>query len=226
MILMSLKDYVTKYLGNYLLSTIKMVGISAIISLIFGLLLGAILFLTRKSKKNSVKITYKVLDFIVGLLRSFPFYILIFVLIPLTRVITGLLTGRQTAMSTTGFIVPLTIAAIPFFGKIIEGALIEVNDGVVEAAESLGLSTMQIITRVVIREALPAIVSGVTLAIVTLIGYSAMSGAVGANSLGSFAYNYGMISYDTSAMIYAVITIVVLVIIVQAIGNLIYKLVK
>lgn len=221
---MTLNEYITKYLGEYLLSTIKMVGITCILALIFGTILGAILFQLRKNKKHAV--AYKVLDFLVGILRSFPFYILIFVLIPATRVITGILTGRQQAMSTTGFIVPLTVAAIPFFGKIIEGALIEVNDGVIEAATSLGLSPWQIITRVVLREALPAIVSGVTLAIITLIGYSAMSGAVGANSLGSFAYNYGMITYDTAAMMYAVVTIIVLVIIVQQIGNLLYKLVK
>lgn len=221
---MTLNEYITKYLGEYLLSTIKMVGITCILALVFGTILGAILFQLRKHKKYSI--AYKVLDFLVGILRSFPFYILIFVLIPATRVITGILTGRQQAMSTTGFIVPLTVAAIPFFGKIIEGALIEVNDGVIEAATSLGLSAWQIITRVVLREALPAIVSGVTLAIITLIGYSAMSGAVGANSLGSFAYNYGMITYDTAAMMYAVITIIILVIIVQQIGNLIYKLVK
>ena len=226
MFLMSLKEYLFKYAGKYIKSTLKMVIITTLIALVFGILLGALLFLTRKSKNKGIKIVNKVLDFLVGILRSFPFYILIFVLIPFTRIMTGIFTGRQNAMSIEGFIVPLTVAAIPFFGKIIEGALIEVDDRVIEAAESLGLSTFQIITRVVIREALPAIVSGITLAIITIIGYSAMSGAVGANSLGSFAYNYGMISYDTSAMLYAVVTIVILVIVVQALGNFIYKLVK
>ena len=129
-------------------------------------------------------------------------------------------------MSTTGFIVPLSFAAIPFFAKIIESSLIEVSVGVIEAAQALGLSTSQIMIRVVLREGLPSIVNGVSIATITLIGYSAMSGAVGAESLGAFAYNYGMISYDIQAMMYAVVTIVLLVLIVQGIGNFIYKLVK
>ncbi|HIT49668.1 MAG TPA: ABC transporter permease [Candidatus Pelethenecus faecipullorum] len=217
---MSLSDYLTKYLWTYLLQTLKMVGITLVIALVFGLLLGMVLFLCRKSKQKPLRILYKVLDFIVGILRSFPFYILIFVLIPVSRIITG------DAMSTTGFIVPLSFAAIPFFAKIIESSLIEVSVGVIEAAQALGLSTSQIMIRVVLREALPSIVNGVSIATITLIGYSAMSGAVGAESLGAFAYNYGMISYDIQAMMYAVVTIVLLVLIVQGIGNFIYKLVK
>ena len=217
---MSLSDYLSKYLWTYLLQTLKMVGITLVIALVFGLLLGMVLFLCRKSKQKPLRILYKVLDFIVGILRSFPFYILIFVLIPVSRIITG------DAMSTTGFIVPLSFAAIPFFAKIIESSLIEVSVGVIEAAQALGLSTSQIMIRVVLREALPSIVNGVSIATITLIGYSAMSGAVGAESLGAFAYNYGMISYDIQAMMYAVVTIVLLVLIVQGIGNFIYKLVK
>ena len=217
---MSFKTYVTEYLGKYLLTTLEMVGITLLIGAVIGTILGSLLYVTRKSKLKWVQVVYKVIDFIVGLIRSFPFYILIFVLLPFTRFL-GL-----RAMSNEGFIVPLTIAAIPFIGKIIEGSLIEVNEGVVEAATSLGLSPWQIITRVVLREALPSIVSGITLSLITLIGYSAMSGAVGADSLGSFAYNFGMISYDTAAMLYAVGTIVVLVVLVQTIGNFIYKLVK
>lgn len=217
---MSLSNYLTKYLWTYLLQTLKMVGITLVIALVFGLLLGMVLFLCRKSKQKPLRILYKVLDFIVGILRSFPFYILIFVLIPVSRIITG------DAMSTTGFIVPLSFAAIPFFAKIIESSLIEVSVGVIEAAQALGLSTSQIMIRVVLREALPSIVNGVSIATITLIGYSAMSGAVGAESLGAFAYNYGMISYDIQAMMYAVVTIVLLVLIVQGIGNFIYKLVK
>lgn len=223
---MTLSEYFTKYLGKYLLSTLQMVGITVLIGIIFGTLLGSLLFVTRKSNIKALNYVYKILDIIVGIFRSFPFYVLIFVLIPFTRIITGLLTGRPNAMSTEGFIVPLSIASIPFIAKIIEGSLLEVDAGVIEAAQSLGLSNLQIIVRVVLREALPAIVNGITLAIITLIGYSAMSGAVGADSLGSFAYNNGMISYDFAAMMYAVCTIVVVVIIVQTIGNIIYRLVK
>lgn len=217
---MSFYEYITKYLLINLLTTLEMVGVTLLIGAVAGTILGSLLYITRKSKKKWVSIVYKVIDFIVGLIRSFPFYILIFVLLPFTRFL-GL-----RAVSVEGFIVPLSIAAIPFMGKIIEGSLIEVNEGVVEAATSLGLSPWQIITRVVLREALPSIVSGITLSTITLIGYSAMSGVVGADSLGFFAYNFGMISYDSNAMYYAVGTIVVLVILVQALGNFIYKLVK
>ena len=120
----------------------------------------------------------------------------------------------------------VTVAAIPFFSKLIENALIEVNSGIIEAATSLGLSTSQIIVKVVLREALPAIVSGITLGIVTLIGFSAMSGVVGGTGLGQFAIDYGLTNYDSAAMGYAVLTLIVLVLSVQVLGNLVYKLVK
>ncbi len=223
---MKFSDYISNYLGKYLLSTLKMVGITTIIGLVFGLLIGSLLFAFRRSEKKSLKIIYKVLDTIIGIFRSFPFYILIFVLIPFTQLVTLLLLGQKQAFSIAGFIIPLTVAAIPFIAKIIEGALIEIEQGVIEAAQSLGLSSFQIMTKVVLRESLPAIVSGSTVAIITLIGYSAMSGTVGADSLGAFAYNNGVISYDFAAMMYAVVTIIVLVIIVQTLGNLLYKLVK
>lgn len=221
-----LKTYMIEYLPDILLETVHMVFLTAIIAFIGGLILGTILYLTRKSKTKWVNIIYKVLDVLVGILRSFPFYILIFVLIPFTRIIMEVLTGRGTFTSTGAFIVPLSVAAIPFFGKLIESSLIEVNNDVVEAATSLGLSTWQIIRRVVIREALPSIVSGITLGIVTLVGYSAMAGAVGAGGLGDFAMTQGMIVYNTNMMIFAVVTIVILVLLIQGIGNLIYKLVK
>ncbi len=223
---LSVSDYFKKYLGNILTDTIKVVLISAIIAIIFGLILGSILFLLRKGKSKEAKITYKVLDVIVNIFRSFPFYILIFWLIPFTRNVMKLLTGIGSSMSTEAFIVPLTVAAIPFFTKIIENALIEVKDGIIEAAYSLGLSTFQIVTRVVFREALPAIVLGISLGIVTLIGFSAMSGVVGGSGLGQFAIDYGLTNYDTAAMMYAVITLILLVLAVQLLGNFIYKKVK
>lgn len=226
MMLADLKLYLTEYLPKYLVETLHMVLLTAVIAFVFGLLLAAILYATRKSKSKGLNILYKILDIIVGILRSFPFYILIFVLIPFTRIVMQILTGRGTFISTGSFIVPLTVAAIPFFGKLIESSLIEVDKGVVEAGNALGLSWWQIMTKIVIREALPSIVSGITLAIVTLVGYSAMAGAVGAGGLGDFAYNQGFVSYNTNMMIFAVITIILLVLAIQGIGNLIYKLVK
>lgn len=218
---MKISEYLTEHLPGALLNTLYMVSVSAILAIIMGTIIGACLFLLRKGKSKSTKICYKILDVIVNIFRSFPFYILIFWLIPFSDLITG-----NLSMTTEGFIVPLTVAAIPFFSKLIENALIEVNGGIIEAATSLGLSTFQIIRKVVLREALPAIVSGITLGIVTLIGFSAMSGTVGAPGLGQFAKDYGLTNYDTLAMTYAVVTLIVLVLSVQLLGNLIYKLVK
>ncbi len=221
-----LKKYLTDYLWKYLSDTLHMVLLTALIALIGGLILGTILYLCRKSKLKGLRITYKILDVIVGILRSFPFYILIFLLIPFTCIVMKIIIGRSTFLGTGAFVVPLTVAAIPFFGKLIESSLIEVNKDIVEAATSLGLSTWQIITRVVIREALPSVVSGITIGIVTLVGYSAMGNVVGAGGLGAFAYDQGYVTYNTNMMIFGVITIVILVLCIQAIGNLIYKLVK
>ena len=223
---MKLSGYLTKYLPGILTDTLYVVFISAILAIIMGMVVGACLFLLRKGKRKFIKVLYKILDVTVNIFRSFPFYILIFWLIPFTRNIMKMLTGIGTSMSTDAFIVPLTVAAIPFFSKLIENALIEVNSGIIEAATSLGLSTFQIIRKVVLREALPAIVSGITLGIVTLIGFSAMSGVVGGTGLGQFAIDYGLTNYDSLAMTYAVVTLIVLVLSVQILGNLIYKLVK
>lgn len=223
---MKFSDYLIKYLPNILKDTLYVVFISAMLAIIMGILVGSGLFLLRKGKTKVTKVSYKILDVIVNIFRSFPFYILIFWLIPFTRTIMKLLTGIGTSMSTDAFIVPLTVAAIPFFSKLIENALIEVNSGIIEAATSLGLSTFQIIVKVVLREALPAIVSGITLGIVTLIGFSAMSGVVGGSGIGQFAIDYGLTNYDSAAMGYAVLTLIILVLSVQLLGNLIYKLVK
>lgn len=223
---MKFSDYVTKYLPKILADTLYVVCVSAILAIIMGIIIGSGLFLLKKGKSKACKVSYKIFDIIVNVFRSFPFYILIFWLIPFTRTIMKMLTGIGTSMSTDAFIVPLTVAAIPFFSKLIENALIEVNSGIIEAATSLGLSTSQIIVKVVLREALPAIVSGITLGIVTLIGFSAMSGVVGGTGLGQFAIDYGLTNYDSAAMGYAVLTLIVLVLSVQVLGNLVYKLVK
>ena len=217
-----IKDYLLKNVGE----TIYLVGISALIAIIFGTIIGAFLYLTRKSKKRGIFVIYKILDIIINIFRSFPFIILIFWLVPFTRNIMKLFTGIGTSTGNTACLIPLSVAAIPFMAKIIENALIEVNEGVVEAATSLGLSTTQIMFKVVIREALPSIVSGITLAIITLIGFSAMAGTVGAGGIGNFAIIYGQNNFDTNAIWYAVITIIILVQVVQIIGNSIYKLVK
>ncbi len=217
---MTLKDYISDYLLDITFETLYMVGISALIAIIFALILGSILYLLRKNNNKICRIVYKVLSILINVFRSFPFIILIFWIIPFTRAIVGTITGNTAA------IVPLSIAAIPFFTKLVENALAEVDDGVVEAATALGFNKFQIITRVVLKEALPAIISGITLGVITLIGYSAMAGAVGAGGIGNFAIMYGQQQYDANAMIYSVLTVILLVQIIQVIGNLLYKFAK
>ncbi len=217
---MSISEYFSKYLAKILSETLEMWLISALIASFLGLGVGILMFFTRRSKKRWVQVIYKIFDFLVNTLRSFPFYILVFFLIPFTRAIVG------TFVSNEAFIVPLVVAATPFFAKIFEGSLIEVKDNVIEAAKSLGLSTWQIIVHVILKEALPSLISGLTLGLITLLGYTAMSGIVGAGGIGNFAYTHGMEFYDSNAMIYGVITIIILVVFVQFLGNIIYKKVK
>ena len=222
----TLQKYLEEYLLKITLETLYMVGISAIIATIIAIIFGSVLYNLRKSSNKSCQVIYKILDVLVNLFRSLPFLILIFWLIPFTRSIMKVFTGVSKFTGNTAAIVPLTIAAIPFFTKIIENALVEVDEDVIEAAISLGLNRFQIITKVVIKEALPAIVSGITLGLITLVGYSAMAGAVGAGGIGNFAIIYGQQNYDMNAIIYSVVTAILLVEAIQLIGNCIYKLVK
>ena len=222
----TLQKYLEEYVLKITLETLYMVGISAIIATIIAIIFGSVLYNLRKSSNKSCQVIYKILDVLVNLFRSLPFLILIFLLIPFTRSIIKVFTGVSKFTGNTAAIVPLTIAAIPFFTKIIENALVEVDEDVIEAAISLGLNRFQIITKVVIKEALPAIVSGITLGLITLVGYSAMAGAVGAGGIGNFAIIYGQQNYDMNAIIYSVVTAILLVEAIQLIGNCIYKLVK
>lgn len=221
-----LKEYITIDLPKYLGQTLEMVFITTLIALFFGLLLGLVLYFTKNSKNKYVKCGYKVLDIFVNIVRSFPFYVLMFFVVPFTRIIMDLFTGKAIAFSTEAFIVPLTLAAIPFFGKLIENSLNEIDKGVIEAGIALGLNKWQITTKIILKEALPSIINGITLAIITLIGYSAMAGAVGGGGLGFFAYDKGYVGYDFIMMLFAVITIIILVLLIQALGNLFYKLAK
>lgn len=221
-----LKEYITEDLFKYLGETIEMVFVTVLIALVFGLLLGLVMFYTNKSKKKGIRILYKIIDVIVGILRSFPFYVLMFFVVPFTRVMMSIFTGKSQAFSTEAFTVPLTIAAIPFFAKLFENSLKETNNDILEVGEALGLNKFQITTKIILKEALPSIISGTTLAIITLIGYSAMAGAVGGGGLGFFAYDKGYVSYDFTMMCFAVITIIILVLLIQFLGNLLYKAAK
>ncbi len=198
------------------LQTLQMVFFSTIFSILLGLPLGILLCVTRPEEHGGIMprpVLNSVLDKIVNVLRSFPFIILMIILFPLSRLLVG------TTIGTTATIVPLSIAAAPFAARVIETSLKEVDTGVVQAARSMGSTNGQIIFKVMIPEAMPSLVSGVTLTIINLVGYSAMAGAIGGGGLGDLAIRYGYQRTRTDVMIVAVVIILVLVELIQFIGN-------
>ena len=197
--------------------TIYMVFFSTLFASVLGFILGIIVTVTAPTGLRPNIFIYKSLDVIINVLRSFPFIILIVFIIPLTRAIVG------TPIGETAAIVPLTIAAAPFVARIIESALKEVDPGVIEAAKSFGASNLQIIFKVMLKEAVPAIISGLTLTIINIIGYSAMAGSVGAGGLGKVAISYGYQRYQTDVMIVTVIILIIMVQGLQSLGNYLYK---
>ncbi|GLC28794.1 methionine ABC transporter permease [Clostridium omnivorum] len=197
--------------------TLYMVIVSTVFAVILGFLPAVILVVTDKKGLKPNKIINSTLDFIINLLRSFPFIILMIAIFPLTKLIAGTSIGKNAA------IVPLTIGAAPFAARVIESALKEVDPGIIEAAKSFGASTTQIIFKVMIREALPSIVLGITLTVISVIGYSAMAGTIGGGGLGDIAVRYGYQRFKTDIMIYTVIILIVVVQLFQSVGNILYK---
>lgn len=197
--------------------TLYMVIISTILAVIVGLIPAILLIVTQENGLKPNKVVYKVLDVIINLLRSFPFIILMIAIFPITRLIVGKTIG------TTAAIVPITIAAAPFAARVIESSLKEVDPGIIEAAKSFGASNTQIIFKVMIKEALPSIVLGITLTVISIVGCSAMAGTVGGGGLGDVAVKYGYYRFETDIMVYTVIILIILVQCLQTIGNIIYK---
>jgi D-methionine transport system permease protein len=197
--------------------TLIMVLVSTLFAVVIGFLPAIVLVITDDKGLKPNKAINRVLDFIINLLRSFPFIILMIAIFPLTRLIVGTTIGIKAA------IVPLTIGAAPFAARVIESALKEVDPGIVEAAKSFGASTSQIIFKVMIKEALPSIVLGITLTVISVIGYSAMAGTIGAGGLGDIAVRYGYQRFKTDIMIYTVIILIIVVQIMQGLGNFAYK---
>ncbi|ADQ40658.1 binding-protein-dependent transport systems inner membrane component [Caldicellulosiruptor acetigenus I77R1B] len=197
--------------------TIYMVIISTLLATIFGVPLGVLLLVTDKGQILQNSILNKIVSTIVNIFRSIPFVILLIVLMPFTRLIVG------KSIGTTAAIVPLSIAAIPFMGRITETALREVDRGVIEAAQAMGASPFQIITKVLIPEALPSIVSGITITAINLVGYSAMAGVIGGGGLGDLAVRYGYQRFMIDIMLYTVAILVAMVQLTQFIGDLIVR---
>ena len=200
--------------------TVYMSLVSTILAVIIGFGLAIVLILTSKDGLRENKTIYSILDLVINTLRSFPFIILMIVLFPLTKILIG------QSIGTTAAIIPLTIGAAPFVARLIESALKEVDTGVIEAAKSFGASDFQIIFKVMLIEALPAIISAVTLTLITIIGFSAMAGAVGGGGLGDVAIKYGYYRFQTDTMIYTVIILIALVQFVQSLGDYFYKITK
>ncbi|GAA0070072.1 ABC transporter permease [Clostridium sardiniense] len=197
--------------------TAYMVILSTICALIAGIIIAIVLTLTAPDGLKPNKSVYRVLDFIVNILRSFPFVILMVALFPLSKLIVGTTVGKEA------MIVPLAIATAPFIARIIESALREVDKGVIEAAKSFGATDSQIIFKVMFKEAIPAMISGLTLTIISVIGYSAMAGAVAGGGLGDVAIRYGYHRYETDYMIVTVILLIIIVQVLQTLGNYFYK---
>lgn len=194
--------------------TVYVTLLSTLFSVIIGLPLGVLLVVGEKDGVLPLpRPVLTVLGVVINLLRSIPFLILMILVIPLTRVIVG------TSVGTTASIVPLVIAAAPFVARLVESSLRELNPNIIEAAQSMGASPMQIITKVMIPESVPSLMSNLTIAVTTILGYSAMSGIIGGGGLGKIAINYGYYRYKYLVMIVAVFFLIVLVQIFQSIGT-------
>ncbi|HAS4350370.1 TPA: ABC transporter permease [Vibrio cholerae] len=193
--------------------TLYMVAIAGAVGFALGIPLGVILHTTKKEGLLENLPLNRALGAVVNIGRSVPFLVLMVAIIPVTKLIVG------TFIGTTAAIVPLTIGAIPFVARLIESALLEVPIGLVEAAQSMGATPLQIIRKVLLPEALPTILNSVTITLVTLVSYSAMAGTVGGGGLGDVAIRYGFHRYDITIMAVTVVMLIVLVQIIQSIGD-------
>lgn len=206
-----------KLLGNGILETLYMTVVSTALAYVIGLPLGVILSVTDKTGITPIPALNKVLGFIVNLIRSVPFLIFLVAIIPVTRAIVG------TTIGSTATIVPLVFAAAPFVARMVESSIKEVDGGVIEAAQSMGSSPLQIICKVLIPEAKPSLIIGGAIAITTILGYSAMAGIVGGGGLGAIAINYGYYRYQEDMMLITVLLLVVIVQVFQEVGMKIAK---
>lgn len=204
-------------LGKSVIDTFYMIGISGGISFVFGLILGIILVVTKKGNILENKIVFNVLDKIINIFRSIPFIILLAAAIPLTRAIVG------TAVGTKGALVPLVIGTVPFFTRQIESALSELDNGLIEAAQSMGSSPLEIIFRVYLKESIPNIIRATTITFISLVGLTAMAGSVGGGGLGDLAIRYGYQRFQNDVTFVTIIILLIIVNIIQGIGDFIIK---
>lgn len=199
------------------LETLYMISVSTVLSLLFGFVVAVFMIMWNPHGLRPRPKLYLFLDGLVNLTRSFPFAILIISIRPVTRWVVGTTIGNEAT------IFPLTVAAIPFAARLIEGSLLEVDKGVVEAARSFGAGDLPIILRVMLPEAVPAVILNISVLAISLLGYSAMAGMVGGGGLGALAIKYGYQRYQTDMMIYCIFVLLVMVQIMQSSSNYLYK---
>lgn len=201
-------------IGKSLIETFQMVSISLILSVFIGIGIGVLLVLTRPGQAIENKWIYQGLNLLVNIIRSVPFIILLFFILPFTKFIAG------TTIGVKGVIVPLVIYTAPYISRLIESALLEVDNGVIEAYQAMGIKKRHIIWNVMLREARPSLVLGLTIATVSLIGATAMAGLVGAGGLGDLAYRFGHLRYEVDVMYATVFILIVIVQAIQTVGNI------
>ncbi|MFS0739968.1 methionine ABC transporter permease [Brevundimonas sp. 3P9-tot-E] len=200
-------------IGKATVDTLLMLGGSMVLTVILGVPLGVLLYLSGKGRLAANPVLNAVLSFVVNVLRSVPFIILLIVMLPVTVLLVG------TSLGVAGAIPPLVVGAAPFYARLVETALREVDKGVVEATQAMGGSTFQIVTRALLPEAMPGIIAGATVTAIALVSYTAMAGVVGAGGLGDLAIRFGYQRFQTDVMAVTVVLLLILVQILQMIGD-------
>lgn len=210
-------DTTLSLLLNGLWETVFMTFVSGILGFALGLPAGILLFITRKGQLLEYPIFNKILSVTVSIFRSIPFIILIVWIVPFTRVLVG------TSIGVAAALVPLSIGAAPFIARLVENSLLEVPSGLIESAKAMGATPLQIVIRVLLPESLPSLINNASITLITLVGYSAMGGAVGAGGLGQVGYQYGYVGYDTLIMNSVLVLLVILVFAIQLAGDKLSK---
>lgn len=211
-----MNEFIEKWLPQFQQATVEtfqMVGISLLFSIIIGIPLGILLVLSRPGQALENKWLNQLLNLVINIVRSVPFIILLFFILPFTKLIVG------TTIGVKGVIVPLVLYTSPYISRLMETALLEVENGVVEAYTAMGIKTRHIIWNVMLREARPSIILGLTIATVSLVGATAMAGLVGAGGLGDLAYRYGHLRYEVDVMYVTIFILIILVQSIQSLGN-------
>ncbi|MBX9865841.1 MAG: ABC transporter permease [Burkholderiales bacterium] len=202
------------------LDTLFMLGFAVFFSTVIGIPIGLILFLTSKGRLLQNTWVYSILSFIINVLRSVPFIILLIVMIPATTMLVG------TSLGAKGTIPPLVIGAFPFFARLVENALKEIDNGIFHMAESCGASTWQIIWHILLPEITPSLIASITVTAIALVSYTAMAGTVGGGGLGDLAIRYGYQRFQTDVMLITVVLMVIMVQVIQVIGDLLIRIIR